>query len=666
MRAIERAYLRVLLDPSYAERLDPVQHQLSSDEVELLRGLDPGGLEVERRGRRRHLWLRASAELPRTLRRAETRLPAPMLQSLRNRLYSEHIWHPERTMDLPVVGRGYEQATHIRDALEVLIGQHPSDELELLAALARLERSRLGANLTGADSRTNEGPVSCLFDLTRAAAEPGTPASALRLCTAHAWSVDRSGGIKMCLPGEETSHSLVVSSGVQIALESYRVNNHISASLHYLGLGRVAHDIGDIYAKMSRDSRAGGSDWFETSKAARFFRRERHELFLKDEFYFEHAPSLYDDDLAVGFHDRRSPRSLRVPVDEDLLDIFGELLPRLRRSLPEPQLRALCDDEQWGFLEELLEAGFLERAPTRPTRPREEHRLRFIGHATLEFATPSTRVLFDPLLVVRTRPEVDVLHELDDPIDAIAISHPHWDHFNLDTLLQVPRDTLMLVPRLIHPASLENVDMGALLTQLGFSRVHAIGPWESIDVGDIRITATPFHGEQSGPEVPQDWMTFHASAGGHSFFAAVDSCHNSHHSMDEVMREVRQRLGPVDVLFAPYSDFHYPIAMFTRRPFYMGPGMEQYSGGPDDAVRWCSILGAQALVPYAGFVWQPQDFLRSEDQTHRGSLARLRSLVKSHPRGPLLVLDPGGDGLRWSADSAEMRIPPSLLSLIHI
>ncbi len=669
MRAVERAYLRVLLDPHHLDRLsaEDSEHEpeLSTTDLELLRGLDPETLDVERRARRRHLWVRVRQELPRTLARAEVRLPKGVVQQLRNRLFSEHLWHPERTLPLPVFGRGYEQATHVRDALRTMLEAEPSDELRIVSGLAELERAWLAARANGDPQASTTHEVRLAFDLARAVVELGTPAAALRLPQPRSWRLDLSGTISADDPSgtkdaDPSRTALVFAPAVQVTLDSYRINNHIAASLHYLSLGREAHDIGLVYAAMSKARRQGDEDWFESSGAERYFRRERHEVYLNDEQYFGRRPVILDEDLRVGLIDRARPATLHVPVDEGLLEIFGRLLPRLRRSTSVVELEEQCDEEEWDFVQQLEEAGFLQRAERRTPSPREGFGLRFIGHAAVELATPTTRVLLDPLLVVRTRPEVDVVHELDTPIDAIVISHPHWDHFNLDTLLQVPRETRMVVPRLVNPPSLENVDMGALLAELGFTNIHALAPWEQVEIGDVTITAAPFYGEQSGPEVPQDWMTVHVAAGGRSFFAAVDSCHDSHDSMDIVMREARERLGPVDVLFAPYSGFHYPISMFTRRPFYLGPGMEQYSGSPDDAVRWCSLLGASLLVPYAGFVWQPHDFLRPEDQTHRGSLRRLRSLVKSHPRGALLVLEPGGPSIRWQGEGEALEIPASL------
>ncbi|WP_394820801.1 MBL fold metallo-hydrolase [Pendulispora albinea] len=455
------------------------------------------------------------------------------------------------------------------------------------------------------------------------------------------------------------ARALVLAPGWVVGLESHRLNNHIAANLHYLVLGRQASEIGRVHAEMSSRKRAGKTDWFEHSGASRFFVAKGPELTLKDELYFGGSPRLLEPDLRVCFRDRPAGRSLDIPANEAMLAWFGRLLPLLRRSVSIEEVRAVCDEDQWSFVEQLEAEGLLEVVPLERPRPRTGYRVRLLGHAGLSLETPKARVLFDPMFIVRTREDVNLLHELDRPIDAVVLSHPHWDHFNFDTLVHIPRETRMIVPRLVNPSSLENVDMAPLLRELGFSRVETLAWWESTEVADVRITATPFHGEQSGPDAPQDWMTYHVRAGDRSFFGAVDSCHTTHHSMDTVMRDVRSRLGPVDILFSPYSGFHYPIALFTRRPFYLGPGMEQYSGGPDDAARWTSILGAKVLVPYAGFVWNKGDYQRPSDANHRGTLEQLRAIVKAHPLGPLVVLEPEKDAFEWSGPGGELLVPSS-------
>lgn len=454
-----------------------------------------------------------------------------------------------------------------------------------------------------------------------------------------------------------SNSALTLPPQVVVGIESQRLNRYFDGSLHCLAMGRMAAEVEQVHSRMIQTCRAGDPSWFDVSQASRYFRRQGHEIYLHDALYYDSTPRILDDDLRISFRDHG--RAFHVPVGAELLAWFGQILPRLRRTVPMQRVREICDDDAWSFVQQLEAAGLIEEVPLARLEPLDGFSMRSIGHAALALETPTTRVLFDPMLVVRTRPDHHLLHELERPVDAIVISHPHWDHFNVDTLLHVPRETPMVIPRLTHPASIENVDMGALLRELGFVDIRELDPWQQITIGDAEVAAVPFHGEQAGPESKRDWMTYHVRAGGRAFFGAVDTCHDDHRTMDAVLRQMRARLGEVDILCSPFSDFHYPTTPFNRRPFYLGPGMDKYTGGPDDAARWCSILGAQVLVPYAAFVFNEADLRQPPQDCRRGSLDRLRSLVRSPPHGPLVVLEAGGEGISWSGPGAELRLPTS-------
>src|SRR5687767_11719421 len=101
-----------------------------------------------------------------------------------------------------------------------------------------------------------------------------------------------------------TKTALAFAPNSVAGIESYRLNNHIAASLHYLSMSRLAHDVGLTHAAMCKASRAGEPDWFERSGADRYFRRNGHELYLRDDLYFGLQPTIFDDDLKIGFRDR--------------------------------------------------------------------------------------------------------------------------------------------------------------------------------------------------------------------------------------------------------------------------------------------------------------------------------------------------------------------------
>lgn len=94
------------------------------------------------------------------------------------------------------------------------------------------------------------------------------------------------------------------------------------------------------------------------------------------------------------------------------------------------------------------------------------------------------RLLTDPLL----RRRVAHLGRLVDAptvngagLDAVLISHMHWDHLDLPSLRLLGKDTLLIVPR----------KAAKYLRFRGFRNVEEIGRSEEVRIGGVTITATP-------------------------------------------------------------------------------------------------------------------------------------------------------------------------------
>ena len=111
-------------------------------------------------------------------------------------------------------------------------------------------------------------------------------------------------------------------------------------------------------------------------------------------------------------------------------------------------------------------------------------RLTYLGHATVLIEMDGVRVLTDPLLRHRTghlrrhAPPIDPLRHRR--VDAVLISHLHWDHLDLPSLRMVGRQARLIVPR----------GAGRALRRWGFQRVEEIDAGEATHVGPLRVEAT--------------------------------------------------------------------------------------------------------------------------------------------------------------------------------
>jgi L-ascorbate metabolism protein UlaG (beta-lactamase superfamily) len=517
----------------------------------------------------------------------------------------------------------------------------------LLADLVRLEHHLQG-------SLPGSGTTS--WDLPRVLAAPATPLRLLHLAHPISWTLHPERGL-VFEGGQGLDDALVLSPDWVACLDSRRMNAYHRYGTLHLALGDVAWEIDRLHTELLR---RGGPDQPVDPQGdeATYFTRDGDDFRLRDRWYFTPTPSILDEDLALLLRQRRGDKAVRLRIGADGLAFAGVLLSALCRSRPMRALREQLDDRQWSLVAQLVREGALLAVP-RTAPPAPDYTARLVAHSAVLLASPTHRVLVDPLLVVRDRPDFDPTEVLEEPLDAVLITHSHWDHFTLDGLLRIDRGTTVLLPAHQHPDSIVNLDMARVCRELGFRDVVELAPWQSHQVGDITMTAVPYFGEGFGPECPRDWMTFHARLGGRTVLGLVDACRDDFGDMDEVVPELTRRLGTVDVLFAPASGFSYPRSHYTRRPFRFTQDQDLFTGGPDDVVRWAAQCGAGKVVPYALFHTGPQDLdhdseAAEADRFRSGSIAGLEARMATAPEGPLVPLRPG-EALTWTEGAMPGR-----------
>jgi L-ascorbate metabolism protein UlaG (beta-lactamase superfamily) len=126
-----------------------------------------------------------------------------------------------------------------------------------------------------------------------------------------------------------------------------------------------------------------------------------------------------------------------------------------------------------------------------PSTPRR--RITWLGHATTLVDLDGTRLLTDPVL----RSRVMHLRRAWPPdaaglrgIDAVLVSHVHFDHLDLPSLERLGRSTPLVVPR----------GAGGLLRKRRFEHVVEMGVGEEIRVGAVTVVATEAaHRADRGP-----------------------------------------------------------------------------------------------------------------------------------------------------------------------
>lgn len=301
------------------------------------------------------------------------------------------------------------------------------------------------------------------------------------------------------------------------------------------------------------------------------------------------------------------PEVTTITVED--ADTLAGLRAAFAGELDDPGARELHD--------ELLEAGLLQPDASPPLDVERPgiHRLQ---HASLLFRSASTTVITDPVFVDHW-----VWAGRLPKIDAVLISHGHGDHFSLPSLMQLPRDTLIVLPHVERPSMLAD-DMAALLRMAGFTRVVTPAWGTRLEIGDIAVEILPFFGEQPWvgfaapcPGLRNAGNTWLVECEGRRTWLLVDAGDEHGASMIDVARELRDRFGSIDLVASTMRVFGwhpgqidgsgryllcYPLAELADPRRW--PDEISITLGPAGLRRLLQACGARHCVPYAHW-WQP-------------------------------------------------------------
>jgi len=206
----------------------------------------------------------------------------------------------------------------------------------------------------------------------------------------------------------------------------------------------------------------------------------------------------------------------------------------------------------------------------------------FIGHSSFFIQMGGKNLLIDPnfarwiFVLKRLRRPGLRLRDLP-PIDAVLVSHAHFDHLHRPSLRAISHWTRLKSgkrPIIIVPQQVRD-----LVSDLGFSRVVEMEWWQPLHVGTVEISHTP--AKHWGARVIRDtyrgYGGFVLRSGRHSLYHAGDTAYF------DGFREVGKRLKP-EVALLPIGAYH--PASFRN-----------VHTSPEDAVQAFLDLGARWMVP---------------------------------------------------------------------
>lgn len=217
--------------------------------------------------------------------------------------------------------------------------------------------------------------------------------------------------------------------------------------------------------------------------------------------------------------------------------------------------------------------------------PTSGFRVTWLGHSTLFVEIDGVRILTDPVWGNRVSPvafagpkrfhpppaRLDAL----PPLDAIIISHDHYDHLDRPTVLS-------LVKTRATTPFITSLGVGERLERWGIppTGITELDWWEQAEINGVKITAAPaqhFSGRGIKDRNATLWSSFHFRGPKHSFYFGADT------GLTREYEEIARRLGPFDLVAIEIGAYH--------------PAWGDIHLGPANALTAYRMLGSGAFLP---------------------------------------------------------------------
>ena len=368
---------------------------------------------------------------------------------------------------------------------------------------------------------------------------------------------------------------------------------------------------------------------------------------------FDKTEWIYYSETPTGLQEIAQIKSVK-----DALAFF----PYLNGEHTEEQVRDKLQGNEEGnaLLQSLMDKGVIESKEQARWDYDQIPDFFFLGHSGLMVRSGEDLLAIDPVIVPSTRS----LSRSNLPIDAIVshanailISHAHWDHFHYQTLVRLPRDTKIIVPKQTYPTTYANPPMAPYLRDLGFTNVEERSPWDVIELGEITLTLADFLGEPFGLDSQFDGLTYHIKFGDNTLYGSVDACNNEDLDMEETINKVTE-LTPIDYyLFCSSNQHHNPAYNAANLRHFSNelikrPELIKYHPSHVEPTSWAKRLKPKVLIPYAEFLFQGESEPHISMQSLLGQdLVNLGGIPQTH--------SDWGSSLKEMA--AELKLPMQFL-----
>lgn len=210
----------------------------------------------------------------------------------------------------------------------------------------------------------------------------------------------------------------------------------------------------------------------------------------------------------------------------------------------------------------------------------------WLGHSTVLLEIDGKKILTDPVWAKRTSPssitgparfhKVPLALDQLPPLDAVIISHDHYDHLDRDAIIELAGTGVTFLMPLGIGAHLESWDIDS-------AQIKEFDWWDEIALGDgtFKIVATPAQHFSGRGFTRRDDATFWAS------WAIVGPRHRVFFSGDTGEFD---ELSQIAERFAPFDMTLMKIGAYSK----YWPGVHLF---PEQSVRVHNLMQAKLLLP---------------------------------------------------------------------
>lgn len=212
-------------------------------------------------------------------------------------------------------------------------------------------------------------------------------------------------------------------------------------------------------------------------------------------------------------------------------------------------------------------------------------RVTMVNHATVLLQMDSLNILTDPVwsarvgiegeIGVRRHRPPGIPFDSLPPIDIVLISHDHYDHMDLPTLLRLQRR--------YHPRIITGLGNPGYLASQGVQGAEQLDWWQSVRLGSgVRVSAVParhWSGRSLSDRYERLWEGFVIESARDTIYFAGDT------GWGRMYAELHARWS------------HFTLALLPIAPFRPRWYMARKHLSPDDAVRAAIATRSAIVIP---------------------------------------------------------------------